>query len=75
MRRDAHSLCRSGLFRCVAPVGIAAPTPPGEVNECAEALRAAGVPILRPPTDQPWATARCSSGIPTAIFVEIYADI
>lgn len=48
---------------------------PGEVDECAEALRAAGVAILRPPTDQPWGHRTLFFQDPDGNIVEIYADI
>src|SRR5258707_10574093 len=48
---------------------------PGAVDECAEALRAAGVAILRPPTDQPWGHRTLFFRDPDGNIVEIYADI
>ena len=62
---------RRGRRRCSWPFRVA----PGEVDECAEALRAAGVAILRPPTDQPWGHRTLFFRDPDGNIVEIYADI
>ena len=48
---------------------------PGDVEECAEALRAAGVAIVAPPTDQPWGHRTLFFRDPDGNIVEIYADI
>jgi lactoylglutathione lyase len=46
-----------------------------EVDECCEALRAAGVGIIGPPTDQPWGHRTLFFRDPDGNIVEIYADL
>lgn len=48
---------------------------PKEVDECAEALRAEGVAIVDPPTDQPWGHRTLFFRDPDGNVLEIYADI
>jgi lactoylglutathione lyase len=48
---------------------------PKEVDECADALRAAGVEIALPPTDQPWGHRTLFFRDPDGNILEIYADI
>jgi lactoylglutathione lyase len=48
---------------------------PKEVDACAEALRAAGVAITHPPTDQPWGHRTLFFRDPDGNVLEIYADI
>ena len=48
---------------------------PREVDECAEALKAAGVQIVSPPCDQPWGHRTVFFRDPDGNVLEIYADI
>jgi catechol 2,3-dioxygenase-like lactoylglutathione lyase family enzyme len=48
---------------------------PGEVDECAEALRAQGVAIEMDPTDQVWGHRTLFFRDPDGNVLEIYADI
>lgn len=48
---------------------------PAEVDECATALRAKGVTIVSPPTDQPWRHRTLFFRDPDGNVMEIYADI
>jgi lactoylglutathione lyase len=65
-----------------------APTPPGalslqlafrvaprEVDDCAAALRAAGVHLLHEPTDQPWGHRTVFFRDPDGNVLEIYAEL
>lgn len=49
--------------------------PPERVDACAEELASAGVPILFPPTDQPWGHRTMFFRDPDGNALEIYADI
>lgn len=48
---------------------------PKQVDACADALRAAGVEITHPPTDQPWGHRTLFFRDPDGNVLEIYADI
>jgi catechol 2,3-dioxygenase-like lactoylglutathione lyase family enzyme len=48
---------------------------PKEVDACADALRAAGVAIAHPPTDQPWGHRTLFFRDPDGNVLEIYAEI
>jgi catechol 2,3-dioxygenase-like lactoylglutathione lyase family enzyme len=48
---------------------------PQEVDACAQALRARGVPIVKEPTDQPWGHRTLFFRDPDGNVLEIYADI
>jgi lactoylglutathione lyase len=48
---------------------------PPEVEACARALEAAGVPIEQPPTDQPWGHRTLFFRDPDGNVLEIYAEI
>lgn len=48
---------------------------PAEVDQCAEALRAAAVAIAMEPTDQPWGHRTLFFRDPDGNVLEIYADI
>lgn len=48
---------------------------PPEVDACAEALTAASVEIISPPTDQPWGHRTLFFRDPDRNVLEIYADI
>jgi catechol 2,3-dioxygenase-like lactoylglutathione lyase family enzyme len=48
---------------------------PKEVDECADALRAEGIAIVGPPTDQPWGHRTLFFRDPDGNVLEIYADI
>ncbi|MGX8008464.1 VOC family protein [Mesorhizobium sp. ORM8.1] len=48
---------------------------PGEVDQCAEALRAAGIAIEMEPADQPWGHRTVFFRDPDGNVLEIYADI
>jgi len=49
--------------------------PPRTVDACAAELQALGVPIVSPPTDQPWGHRTLFFRDPDGNVVEIYADI
>jgi catechol 2,3-dioxygenase-like lactoylglutathione lyase family enzyme len=51
------------------------PGTPGEVDECAQALRDKGVELLHPPTDQPWGHRTLFFRDRDGNVLEIYADI
>ncbi len=48
---------------------------PKEVDECAAALKKAGVEIVKPPTDQAWGHRTVFFRDPDGNVLEIYADI
>ncbi|MDP3737792.1 MAG: VOC family protein [Hyphomonadaceae bacterium] len=48
---------------------------PDDVNRCELELRAAGVPIVSPATDQPWGHRTLFFRDPDGNLLEIYADI
>lgn len=48
---------------------------PQEVDACAQALRARGVPIIKEPTSQPWGHRTLFFRDPDGNVLEIYADI
>jgi catechol 2,3-dioxygenase-like lactoylglutathione lyase family enzyme len=48
---------------------------PGEVDQCAEALRAAGIAIEMEPADQPWGHRTVFFRDPDGNVLEIYAEI
>jgi len=48
---------------------------PPDVSRCEEELKAAGVDILRPATDQPWGHRTLFFRDPDGNILEIYADI
>jgi catechol 2,3-dioxygenase-like lactoylglutathione lyase family enzyme len=48
---------------------------PGEVDQCAEALRAQGVSVESEPTDRPWGHRTLFFRDPDGNVLEIYADI
>lgn len=56
-------------------VQLAFRVPPGAVDDCAAALVAAGVPLVHPPTDQPWRHRTVFFRDPDGNVLEIYADI
>ena len=56
-------------------VQLAFRVPPADVDRCAEELRAAGVSIVSPPTDQPWGHRTLFFRDPDGNVLEIYADI
>ncbi len=58
-----------------APVQLAFRVPPAVLDRCHEELIAAGVPILRPPTDIPsWRHRTLFFRDPEATIIEIYAE-
>jgi catechol 2,3-dioxygenase-like lactoylglutathione lyase family enzyme len=57
-----------------ATVQLAFRVPYQAVDVCAAELTAAGIPILSPPTDQPWRHRTLFFGDPDGNLVEIYAD-
>ena len=57
---------------CVQPAFRAAPA---EVDSCRRELVAKGVPILAPPTHQPWGYRTLFVADPEQNVVEIYAHI
>ena len=48
---------------------------PSEVYACADALRAAGIPLVHEPTDQPWGHRTLFFRDPDGNILEIYAEI
>ena len=48
---------------------------PGEVSACAETLRARGVELVAPPTDQPWGHRTLFFRDPDGNVLEIYAEV
>lgn len=76
------ALARPGLTRAEPPVpeGVAAMqlafrVPPGEVDRCADELRARGIALLAPPKDQPFGHRTLFFRDPDGNVVEIYAEI
>jgi catechol 2,3-dioxygenase-like lactoylglutathione lyase family enzyme len=72
---------RGGLFDDPPPpagalsVQLAFRVAPREVDVCAAALEAAGVPLVKPPQDQPWGHRTTFFRDPDGNVLEIYADI
>jgi catechol 2,3-dioxygenase-like lactoylglutathione lyase family enzyme len=64
--RGAWAVCDDGkAVAGSAAIQLAFRVPPSAVDACHEELTAAGVPILRPPTDLPdWRHRRCSFATP-----------
>ena len=58
-----------------ASVQLAFRVPTAEVDACHRALRAAGVPVLDPPTDQAWGHRTLFVTDPDDNLVELYADL
>lgn len=58
-----------------AGVQLAFRVAPAEVDPCHDELVAKGVPILDPPTDQPWGHRTLFVADPEQNVIEIYADI
>ena len=56
-------------------VQLAFRVPPADVDRCAAELKAAGVTIVSPPTDQPWGHRTLFFRDPDGNVLEIYADI
>lgn len=82
-RIGPNTLALAGRFRFVEtpPLEAGAPSvqlafrvPYEAVDVCAAELTAAGVPILSPPTDQPWRHRTLFFCDPDGNLVEIYAD-
>jgi len=74
------ALTKRGVMFNDAPLGtlslqLAFRVAPGEVGQCAEALRAIGVAIESGPTDQPWGHRTLFFRDPDGNVLEIYADI
>jgi len=57
-----------------APLQLAFLVPYEAVDACAAELTAAGVPLLSPPTDQPWRHRTLFFRDPDGNLLEIYAD-
>ena len=80
--RNILALCRPGLVipDAMMPIGTAAvhlafQVRREEVDACEAALRAEGVTIVAPATDQPWAHRTMFFRDPDGNLLEIYADI
>jgi catechol 2,3-dioxygenase-like lactoylglutathione lyase family enzyme len=80
--RNILALCRPGLVigDATPPTGTAAvhlafQVRREEVDTCEAALRAEGVPIVAPATDQPWGHRTVFFRDPDGNLLEIYADI
>ncbi len=58
-----------------ASVQLAFRVPYDAVDACAAELTAAGVPLLSPPTDQPWRHRTLFFRDPDGNLLEIYADL
>ncbi len=58
----------------IAAVQLAFRVPYEAVDVCAAELTAAGVPLLSPPTDQPWRHRTLFFRDPDGNLMEIYAD-
>jgi catechol 2,3-dioxygenase-like lactoylglutathione lyase family enzyme len=58
-----------------ASLQLAFRVPPPDVSRCEEELRAAGVAIVSPATDQPWAHRTLFFRDPDGNLLEIYAEI
>lgn len=76
------TLCRPGLHLPdpvpeigTAMVQLAFRVRREEVDRCAEALAAAGVPMAGAPTDQPWGHRTLFFRDPDGNLLEIYADL
>jgi len=74
------ALTKRGVMFNDAPLGtlslqLAFRVAPGEVGQCAEALRAIGVAIESGPTDQPWGHRTLFFRDPDGNVLEIYADL
>ena len=74
------ALTKRGVMFNDAPLGtlslqLAFRVAPGEVGQCAEALRAIGIAIESEPTDQPWGHRTLFFRDPDGNVLEIYADI
>lgn len=83
-RIGPNILALAGRFRFVvdqaigagiASVQLAFRVPYEAVDVCAAELKAAGVPILSPPTDQPWRHRTLFFRDPDGNLLEIYADL
>ncbi len=59
----------------VAAVQLAFRVRRDEVDRCAQALAAAGIDVMSPPTDQPWGHRTVFFRDPDGNLLEIYADI
>jgi catechol 2,3-dioxygenase-like lactoylglutathione lyase family enzyme len=59
----------------IASVQLAFRVPYEAVDVCAAELTAAGVPLLSPPTDQPWRHRTVFFRDPDGNLLEIYADL
>ena len=72
---------RGMMFNDPAPphgaltVQLAFRVAPSEVSTCADSLRARGVELLGPPTDQPWGHRTVFFRDPDGNVLEIYAEI
>ena len=62
------------LGACIAAVQLAFRVPYEAVDVCAAELTAAGIPLLSPPTDQPWRHRTLFFRDPDGNLMEIYAD-
>jgi lactoylglutathione lyase len=58
-----------------ASVQLAFRVAPAEVDSCHRELVDCGVPVLEPPTDQPWGHRTLFFTDPESNVVEIYADL
>ena len=72
---------RGALFNDEAPptgalsVQLAFRVAPNEVFQCADALRAMGIPLVYEPADQPWGHRTVFFRDPDGNVLEIYAEI